>query len=85
MACPPPPPASVLVGRQTQQPAPAGGPGATADAAAAAAAGAPMKHCAKLDGRPSMPCCVIWMEGDERACLMTVLIRPFLILSGHFK
>lgn len=84
MACPPPPPASVLVGRQTQQPAPAGGPGATADAAAAAA-GAPMKHCAKLDGRPSMPCCVIWMEGDERACLMTVLIRPFLILSGHFK
>lgn len=84
MACPPPPPASVLVGRQTQQRAPAGGPGATADAAAAAA-GAPMKHCAKLDGRPSMPCCVIWMEGDERACLMTVLIRPFLILSGHFK
>lgn len=70
-ACPPPPPASVLVGRQRQQPAPAGGPGATADADADAASAAepPMKHCAKLEGRPALPCCIIWMGGDYRARL----------------
>lgn len=53
---------SLCAGRQEEaEPAPAGGPGATADADAAAAAEHPMKHCAKLEGRPSPPYC---MEGD---------------------